>query len=154
MICISKWVLSYFNIIWKLYWFLIIPMAKSFISWFYGIKNFFHEHCNLAYITCPHFITFWKIWMFQLQIQNLNFLAWKNTLWNVLLGIQNFDRKWTILACKYPKLNEIQIYIEKKWDANSLLQTVGAVHLIGAKGIGNFFMTMMWNFFSLKGQIY
>jgi hypothetical protein len=51
-------------------------------------------------------------------------------------------------------LNEIQIYIEKKWDANSLLQTVGAVHLIGAKGIGNFFMTMMWNFFSLKGQIY
>ncbi len=42
----------------------------------------------------------------------------KNTVWNVLLWTHYFDRKSTILACKYPKLNEIQIYIEKKWDAN------------------------------------
>jgi hypothetical protein len=36
----------------------------------------------------------------------------------VLLWTHYFDRKWTILACKYPTLNEIQIYIEKKWHAN------------------------------------
>jgi len=33
------------------------------------------------------------------------FFPIKNTLWNVLLGIQKIGQKWYTLACKYPSLD-------------------------------------------------